>query len=531
MRFSYDLPLLRRLIEDIHRLTGISISILDGEGRPLVQCRREDDYCSRLQQKGLQKECARCDGLLLERCKRSLKLERHLCHAGLYDSAMPLIKEGAVAGFILMGRVRGSHSPKKADPFYQQLPLMQEDQLLALYDLLPHILFSSGIHPERDSLAKEIASFIEGHLSEDLRVETIAAKFHLSKNTLYRRFGHPINEYIARQRLERAKALLAETDLSIREIGEQVGLEPAYFSRLFKKYTQMAPLEWRKNQEDQPMNQKSVVVCSDLHLCHRDWYGPSSEERLEEFLSSINEFYARAPFEQIFMLGDYSLDFWAWDIKGCYLNEGKSYATQFFREFASRLPAPYLALAGNHEQYGEEKWQKIAGNGRSFAKMIGGWLFIGCDNFSGNLDPSEHSDGTYTPTDLAFIKEKLQEFPDAPAILMAHWFELTKEPQEFFDFLQEEKRITLLLCGHDHLNKVTDLAEHGADVSIYHDGNFSYTRSPKEQLWGFCALNLSKDGVEVQYIEPATALPHDPALHHPDRIQNERFFKRRDISF
>lgn len=273
---------------------------------------------------------------------------------------------------------------------------------------------------------------------------------------------------------------------------------------------------------------KQVIICSDLHLCHHGWYGVEGEARLEEFLAAIKKIHQKTPIDQIFMLGDYSLDFWAWQIKGCYLNEGKSYTADFIKKFASRLPAPYLMLAGNHEQYGEEKWQELCGNSRQWAKKIGGWLFIGCDNFAGNLDPSEHSDGTYTPTDLAFIKEQLKLYPDSPAILLSHWFELTKEPQEFFDFLQKEKRITLLFCGHDHLHKITDLSEYGAEVSIYHDGNFSYTRDPKEQLWGFCSLSLSDEGVEVQYIEPATALPQDPALHHQERVSSSRFFRRRD---
>lgn len=275
------------------------------------------------------------------------------------------------------------------------------------------------------------------------------------------------------------------------------------------------------------MKENHIIICSDLHLCHAAYYGPTSERRMDEFIRQIEAYHQKRPIDRIFMLGDYSLDFWAWQIKGCYINEGKSYTDQFVKEYASRLPAPYHMLAGNHEQYGEEKWKELTGSPRRFAKEIGGWLFIGCDNFSGNLDPLEHSDGTYTPTDLAFIKEQLNQYPDLPVILLSHWFELTKEPKEFFEFLQKEKRITLLFCGHDHLNKITDLSEYGAEVSIYHDGNFSYTSNPKEQLWGFCELILSEEGVAVQYIEPATTLPHEPALHHEERISNHRFFERR----
>ncbi len=249
MKISYNIPMLEQMLKDIHRLTGVSVSLLDADCKRLVSCTGED-YCARLQREGGSKECARCDLLLLERCAKSLRLEQHLCHAGLYDSAMPILKDGAVVAFLLMGRVRAERSPQKKDPLYQQLPLLQEEQLLALYDLLPYILFSSGIRIERDSLMEDIAAYIKENLCSDLRVAALCARFHLSKNSLYRnfyaQFSCPVNRYVAEQRLERAKQLLAETDLSVREIAEQVGMEPAYFSRLFKKHVGCAPGAWRR---------------------------------------------------------------------------------------------------------------------------------------------------------------------------------------------------------------------------------------------------------------------------------------------
>lgn len=249
MKISYDLPKLKRMLEDIYRLSGVSICFLDAEGRSLVNCRREDDFCSALQREQKEK-CARCDKALLERCAKSLELEHHLCHAGLYDSAMPILKDGAVVGFLLMGRVRAERSPQREDPLYRKLPLLKEEQLLALYDLLPHILFSNGIRVERDPLMEGIAAYIKENLREEIRVEALCARFHLSKNSLYRgfrtHFSCAVNEYILEQRILKAKKLLGETALPIGEIAEQVGMDPAYFSRLFKKQEGCSPVAYRK---------------------------------------------------------------------------------------------------------------------------------------------------------------------------------------------------------------------------------------------------------------------------------------------
>ena len=53
-------------------------------------------------------------------------------------------------------------------------------------------------------------------------------------------------EHLTKLRLEKAKELLAYTDLDIREIAEKVGFRNAnYFSRVFKKHKQMTPSAYR----------------------------------------------------------------------------------------------------------------------------------------------------------------------------------------------------------------------------------------------------------------------------------------------
>lgn len=74
---------------------------------------------------------------------------------------------------------------------------------------------------------------------------------HLN-DTLKELTGIPVSEHIQRQSVLEAKRLLFFTDLSVKEIGYNVGYDdPNYFSRLFKKSGNLSPLEFRRQFRDQ----------------------------------------------------------------------------------------------------------------------------------------------------------------------------------------------------------------------------------------------------------------------------------------
>lgn len=248
----------------------------------------------------------------------------------------------------------------------------------------------------------------------------------------------------------------------------------------------------------------------------------------------LNQIYDENPYEKIVFLGDYSLDHWEWSIGGSVLAHGISNTDNFVKHYAKRLKADYHMAPGNHEQYGYENWKKITGTDRDDAFVVGGYLIISCDNFAGVLDPDFHCDGLYTPTKLDFIREKMAEYPELPVILCSHFFDKTKEPEEFFTFLKNEKRITLLICGHDHIAGYEDLGEMAGHVSLYHDGHYSNSGAHQDNvpefMWGFCEAVLNDEGIDIAYIEPSnTIMVQDSPMVHTYREQHRRFFRRRDL--
>ena len=263
MKIKYNTETLQHIITDLSELAGLSIAFIDNNFNYLVRAYDDEDYCSKLQKLNLlEKPCFCSDNDILNKCKKSGKLESHICHAGLCDSAMPIIKNGIITGYIIFGRIRTKNSPKSnkfvsdinnkpvLDALYQKLPYFTEKQINCLSDLLPRILFQNAIEIENDSFITEITDYIEQNLNNELTVELLCSKFFISKNRLYdafhSHFNSTVNEYITNRRIAKAKELLKNTKEPIYKIAEDVGIENyTYFCKLFKRKTGLTPTEYR----------------------------------------------------------------------------------------------------------------------------------------------------------------------------------------------------------------------------------------------------------------------------------------------
>jgi AraC-like DNA-binding protein/mannose-6-phosphate isomerase-like protein (cupin superfamily) len=92
--------------------------------------------------------------------------------------------------------------------------------------------------------------FIEQHLDQDLRVEDLADRVSLSTGHFSRRFREAVGlspiAYLRRQRIERARRLLRETDLPVGAIALQVGFNDfSYFARTFREVVGVTPRGYR----------------------------------------------------------------------------------------------------------------------------------------------------------------------------------------------------------------------------------------------------------------------------------------------
>ena len=106
-----------------------------------------------------------------------------------------------------------------------------------------------GKHPGK--LAVDVANYIQHHLSEPISAEDIAKELYLSRPYLSRKFieetGESLTDFILKEKTEEAKRLLRYSDKSLTAISNYLGFSSqSHFSRVFKKYTQRTPGEYRE---------------------------------------------------------------------------------------------------------------------------------------------------------------------------------------------------------------------------------------------------------------------------------------------
>ena len=261
----YDIGKLKKIIDDICALTGLCMAILDTKQNYLYSNGREKSrFCAKVH--GSAEGRARCscsDREMISEAESTLRPVSHICHAGLRDTVVPILRDGIVAGFIIIGRVRPSSSPVLRENYsglnmteaeyrelYMELEYLSDEKFAGLIDLLSHILFENAIDVDYDKVVSSATSYIDRNLHRQITVEELCRELYISKNLLYKKFRQcfdtTLNEYITAKRIDRAKILLDTAPDASRKIAELCGFENyTYFSKLFKRKTGMSPREYR----------------------------------------------------------------------------------------------------------------------------------------------------------------------------------------------------------------------------------------------------------------------------------------------
>lgn len=104
---------------------------------------------------------------------------------------------------------------------------------------------SSGI------LVTDALTYMRTHLSEPIGRDQVAEAMHLSPSHFSRLFkrelGRTFQEEMAAMRIDRARQLLRESDMTVAQVGQAVGIgEPSHFAKVFKRGVGKSPLAYRR---------------------------------------------------------------------------------------------------------------------------------------------------------------------------------------------------------------------------------------------------------------------------------------------
>jgi AraC family transcriptional regulator len=93
-------------------------------------------------------------------------------------------------------------------------------------------------------------AYINAHLDQNLTLDRLSQIAQLSAHhfaTCFKQsIGQPPHQYITQCRIDQAKQLLKQSNLSIVEIAHRVSFQnQSHFTRIFRQYTQTTPKVYR----------------------------------------------------------------------------------------------------------------------------------------------------------------------------------------------------------------------------------------------------------------------------------------------
>lgn len=130
-----------------------------------------------------------------------------------------------------------------------------EEELCAwLVSMLERIMDAIKLNREYPStvLLGAALRYMEEHLQEDISRDDVASVACLSPSHFSRvvkqTFGQSFTDMLAKMRVDRARELLARTDLSLIEVCLDCGFsDPSYFTKVFRKHTGRTPGDYRRS--------------------------------------------------------------------------------------------------------------------------------------------------------------------------------------------------------------------------------------------------------------------------------------------
>ena len=149
--------------------------------------------------------------------------------------------------------LRRAQLPFWLDPAWIE-PIIDGNERLGTVVQIPGRACSGAPRSAQNTLPahrlRRAMQFVEAHIDEPINLERLAAVVRMSPFHFHRQFkrstGLTPREYIRRVRIDRAKALLSDSDLPIVDVAVQVGFaDQSHFTVAFRHATAMTPKTYR----------------------------------------------------------------------------------------------------------------------------------------------------------------------------------------------------------------------------------------------------------------------------------------------
>ena len=259
-------------------LHDIRISLFSPEGElvyPDRVGRPNCSYCSMLRGAlGLDSSCRALDRQMMQVSLERQDMVTYTCHAGMREAAAPIVVEGQLVGFVMLGQFR-SEAAAQESPYreqwegargndelqkeYEKTAIFPEHKIETLLSMFQHLLefiVESQLIQHKDyDLIEPLIRQMKAHPERSFSLAEASQMIGRSPSTVTRIFkkitGCGFKQYQTETRLERAARMLkTHANAPVMEVARTVGYDDGlYFSRVFARQYGCSPTDFRQRSE------------------------------------------------------------------------------------------------------------------------------------------------------------------------------------------------------------------------------------------------------------------------------------------
>jgi AraC-like DNA-binding protein len=147
---------------------------------------------------------------------------------------------------------------EEAKAIIDGIPQMDEDMIKSFVNIMTicasYLTLSNSVVGEKSSIAQLTMRYLSENFNKRISIADICNAIGYSKSTVLtafkKEYSTTINTYLTELRLETAKKLLLDNEITVNEIASYCGFsDQSYFSKVFSAKYGVTPTDYRKGEQ------------------------------------------------------------------------------------------------------------------------------------------------------------------------------------------------------------------------------------------------------------------------------------------